>query len=390
VVPELLGGLEPLLALLSGNASSALKESSLSLLLVLSMDANGKALIREADGIPPLVRALQGSANDNARQQALLVLGNLAQDSEENAAAIQAASGLHEIIQLLSSPAAAVSAQAANTLAALAQHDRVADALLGAGGLQALVQLLPSSQEAVRQNAAKAIAQLLRRPPAREAFVAASAHAHLPALLSSSNAGLLKHALVRPIPRQTAAISLFLSLSLSDRVRLQMLVATLAGDGASAGTAVALESLVGPVAGLLSEQPEIVVREALGAALALSRAAPRLAERLIDFGVAPHVVKLLSSRDTPSQARAAELLSFWSSSPNTRAPLRQAGAVGPLVECVFATGDEAVQLAVLHALSALAQDDSDPTLPEELLNLGAVLSFSGLLACVSLCAPHPL
>mmetsp|Transcript_116666 Transcript_116666/g.371145 ORF Transcript_116666/g.371145 Transcript_116666/m.371145 type:complete len:1217 (-) Transcript_116666:107-3757(-) len=182
------GGITPLVSCVASEGDEA-QEPATGAVRNLTMGVHCEDTLRvavvEAGGIPALVGALT-SAVGAVREQAVAALRNLAFDPTSKAAI--AASGIDELVRLLSDSNAVTRANAAGTLSNLTCSSLPACVVADAGPIPSLVTLLASGSEAGRERAVATLGNLSLRNSAQQvAIIDAGGVPLLISCLSASN-----------------------------------------------------------------------------------------------------------------------------------------------------------------------------------------------------------
>lgn len=185
---------------LHGGSKAAQKDAAQAL-TQLSMDAANFSALEAAGAVPAAIRLLRQGSSVMAEVCALLLLGNMAYDSQESAAAAAAAGATELAVQRLRSSAADLQAAAATALGNMALCKAARQAALAAGAVPALQQALQRGNAPTRQAsrsfecaAADALQSLMHGPgPLPHADLRAAIPA-LMRLARSSDAAAQVHA----------------------------------------------------------------------------------------------------------------------------------------------------------------------------------------------------
>jgi hypothetical protein len=120
VTVEMIGCLGHLIGML-GSSNVSQKNLALSTISLMCCAEEVRILIREAEGIPIIISLLNGD-DEHQKQQILSLISRLADEDEENAAAIVAAGGLNQLIKLLTGPTIALQVDAMSSLEVLTRN----------------------------------------------------------------------------------------------------------------------------------------------------------------------------------------------------------------------------------------------------------------------------
>lgn len=157
---------------LRGGSTVAQNQAAVALARLSNREDSCPALV-EAGAIPAAIHLLLRGSSTRAEQATLIMLGNLANASQENAAAAAAAGTMPLVIERIRSGRAALQPQAAFALGNLTICAEARQAALAAGAVSLLLQALRQVGGPVEQHAAFAFKHLLLGPLPMEELSAA-------------------------------------------------------------------------------------------------------------------------------------------------------------------------------------------------------------------------
>lgn len=325
------------LVALLGAGSIEAQEHVTQLLLTLSYDDVNRFAISKAGAISRLVIQLRGGAQTSMKTQEIsaAVLARLSGDSDENVAAISAASGIRPLVALLTSDSTSGQAHAATVLADMGRHSkRNRNVILNESAVAPLIALLTQGTQDAKAEAAGALHSLSAGNPETQKLIAeAGAIKPLVALLGED------HNLAR---KKAAGAIAALSL---DMLQNQDAVEKFMG--------------IGKLVGLLGASISDEVRAEAAAALAVLALDNRKNQDKLaaDGGIAPLVglLKEDTSEYAKEQASSA-LMSLAKKHYENQVAVAQAGGIAPLVACLGLASTRAQEQSA-GALAALALDN---------------------------------
>ena len=319
------------LVALVGAGYAESQEHVTQLLLILTQDNDNRSAIARAGAIPRLVAQMRGALYTSTKAQdlAAAVLAHLSGDSDENVAAIAAASGIRPLVMMLTADSSTAQTHAAATLSDIA---RVAvknkTTIISEGGIPPLVALLGKDNhyKAKAEAAGALIGLTAGMPDTQKAVADAGAIKLLVALLNEDHDYARKKAAgaiaalasglsdIQDAVEKFKGVSKLVGLlggSNPDDVRAEasMALATLAWDNRKIQDKVTATNGIGPLVDLLQEGvQEKAKEEAAGAiwSLAANHYENQVAIANAD-GIAS-LVRLLGSGSVRAQEYAAEAL----------------------------------------------------------------------------------
>nr|XP_054771281.1 armadillo repeat-containing protein 3-like [Lytechinus pictus] len=376
-----LGGLDPLIALLSDPDPDVTKNTVEAVSLLLQ-DYQSRAAIRDARGLEPLLELLK-SDYPVIQELALQSLTLSTQDAE-NREALRELEGLERLVDFVGTKEFEdLHVHALNVLSNCLEDIESMELIQTTGGLQKLLAFAAESEKSeVQENASKAIARAARNPENCKIFHEQEGEKTLVCLLEVDSA---------PVQAATAqALAIMAESALCRQTiaeydgiaPLVKLLGSENGDVAENGS-LALANLtsatvqncvelaerngIEPLIGLLNSSREGA--QANAAQVLTNMATDEILRADIQSrGIVGALLTPLHSSNANVQTKAAMALAAFVCDTESRNQLRGLGGLGPLLKLLQSSNDD-VRRAASWALVVCA---SDPVIATELCKLGGL------------------